>query len=244
LLLETGATILREEGLGVQTSVLTFKHVFERLADDTGIRTTNASVIGRIWDSQSDYQADVMVALATDLTMSRVADVGEVVTKMLDGVDLSSPASRQQALTDVCRVAAETHGALLRHSETWTMWMTLWTLATASNLADRQDRVLTALLDGYVAVNAHTEAMFEAFLAFLGFRMRAGLTVRHLMIASGAMAEGCALRDRVDADMLGIPLATGPGGEEQEWSIYGLGLHAIAASFVEDDPSIAPDGDA
>ena len=65
-LLEAGRSILQEEGLETTSSNLTFKRVFDRVAQDTGRQLTNASVIRRIWDNQADFQADVLVEIAHD----------------------------------------------------------------------------------------------------------------------------------------------------------------------------------
>ena len=64
LILATGQTMLEEEGLSSGAAALTFKRVFARVEEDTGIRLTNASVIRRVWDSQSDFQTDVLAKIA------------------------------------------------------------------------------------------------------------------------------------------------------------------------------------
>ncbi|MBV8462367.1 MAG: hypothetical protein JO368_03680, partial [Acidimicrobiales bacterium] len=65
LLVNAGVELLIDEGLGSGAGHLTFKRVFEWLEQNAGVRVTNASVIGRIWDNQSDYQTDVLVAIAS-----------------------------------------------------------------------------------------------------------------------------------------------------------------------------------
>src|SRR6202140_5471028 len=65
-LLAAGQEILHEEGLKTASRNLTFKRVFERVERESGLRLTNASVIGRVWENQPDYQADVLVSIAQD----------------------------------------------------------------------------------------------------------------------------------------------------------------------------------
>ena len=65
-MVDAGRAILHEEGIETSSNNLTFKRVFERVERDTGRRLTNASIIKRIWENQSDYQADVLVAIAHD----------------------------------------------------------------------------------------------------------------------------------------------------------------------------------
>ena len=56
--------MLREEGLGTGAEALTFKRVFDRVEEDTGVRLTNASVIRRVWENQAEFQVDVLVTIA------------------------------------------------------------------------------------------------------------------------------------------------------------------------------------
>jgi hypothetical protein len=56
-----------------------------------------------------------------------------------------------------------------------------------------------------------------------------------------ALTEGCVLRNRVDSmQMSGIMRPTGPGGELQEWTLFGLALEALAEKFFEPDPTWVP----
>jgi hypothetical protein len=76
----------------------------------------------------------------------------------------------------------------------------------------------------------------------LGFRLREGLTLRQFAIAAESLAEGCALRSRVDAsDMSGIVRGKGPNGASKEWTLFAVGLEALALQFFELDPAWAPD---
>ena len=68
-----------EEGLGTVADSLNFKRAFDRVEAETGVRLTNASVIGRLWENQADYQTDVLVELASDTSRSNVSDVAELV---------------------------------------------------------------------------------------------------------------------------------------------------------------------
>ena len=59
------AAILFDRGLQTQASSLTFKAALERVAADTGLRFSNASVIGRIWDDQRQFRLDVLKSFAS-----------------------------------------------------------------------------------------------------------------------------------------------------------------------------------
>ena len=40
--------------------------------------------------------------------------------------------------------------------------------------------------------------------------------------------------------MVGIMRPTGPSGEQQEWTLFGLAIEALAEKFFEPDPAWTP----
>ena len=67
---------------------LTFKKVFDRVAQDEGVRLTNASVIPRLWLNQAEFQADVLAALAVEESEGEIDLTVDAVIPILDGADL------------------------------------------------------------------------------------------------------------------------------------------------------------
>jgi hypothetical protein len=111
-------------------------------------------------------------------------------------------------------------------------------MATSSDLPDRHERVLSTLMRSYDAISEEGEEAFGGLMTLFGYRIKEPLTIPQFLNASGALSEGCSLRDRVDAKMVGILLPTGANGAEQEWTIFGIGLHALVMEFFEPDPSL------
>ncbi len=56
----------------------------------------------------------------------------------------------------------------------------------------------------------------------------------------GALAEGCSLRQHVDPHLGVILRPTGPRGEDQEWTLFAIGLEALLMHFFEPDPDWSP----
>jgi hypothetical protein len=235
-MLAAGRSILLEEGLGTGADALNFKRAFDRIGSEKGIRLSNASVIGRVWANLDDYQTDVLVELASDTSRSNVSEVADLVAAILAELDPSTAEARSEALSEVCRVVGEALGDALRNSVSWSVWINVWTMATSSDLPDRYQRVLSALMRSYDAINEEGEVAFGSLMTIFGYRIREPLTVAQFLNAVGALSEGCSLRDRVDTQMLGIVRPTGPDGEDQEWTIFGIGLHALVLEFFELDP--------
>ena len=237
LCIEAGWMILRDEGLGAGGEALTLKRVRERVEADTGIRVTNASIIGRIWENQFDYQTDVLAAVAGHHGTREVEDTLEAVAPVLAGMDGSSDQSRRFTMREVCRVTTAANTLALRHSTDLKLWFGIWAMSAVGSAPERRRRIESALEQSYEAVTEHMERIYQAGLDFVGYRVRDGLTLRQFTVAAAAMADGCVLRDRVDtANMNGLMRPTGPRGELQEWTLFGLTLDALSAQFFELDP--------
>jgi hypothetical protein len=240
LLLEAAQDILREEGLGVGTDTLTFKRVYQRVEQNTGLRLTNASVIRRVWDNLADYRTDVLLSIASDEDHVEMADTLEALVPILERLDLSTLEQRSSTLTELCRVGGNANIVSIRDSENWPLWFGVWSQATAGEITGQKQRLQGALFKGYESVTGVYTATFQALADLIGYRLRPGLTIRQFAVSVGALAEGCTLRNRVEGDADGILLPTGPDGEVQEWSLFAVGVEALARRFFEPDPDWAP----
>ena len=125
----------------------------------------------------------------------------------------------------------------LRQSTDWSLWIGIWAVTAVGSAPERRRRVDEALRASYADVTEQMEGIYAALVGMLGYRVRDGVTTRQFAIAAAALAEGCVLRDRVDAvQMSGIRRPTGRDGEEQEWTLLGLAFDALTRQFYELDP--------
>lgn len=241
LLLDAGRSILREEGLGTGAEALTFKKVFDRLEQESGIRLTNASVIRRVWQNQADFQADVLVAVGMSENEDEYERTVAVVAPVLAKLDPRSEASRRETLRELCRVGAAANMAAMRDSINWPLWIGVWGVATGREPFDHRKRIEAALVDGYENFNSRIEAVYEALTKLLGLRLREKFTLRQFTVAIDSLGQGSGLRDRID-DVHKAPIVrlTGPGGEPQEWSLFGIAFEAIVNQFFEIDADWRP----
>jgi hypothetical protein len=240
MLLEAAQAMLREEGLGVGTDALTFKRVFERVARDTGMRLTNASVIKRVWENQADYQTDVLLGIAADEGHAEIEQTFTALIPALETLDVSTPDARWTAMRELCRIGGNANINALAESDNWSLWFSVWSQATAGEITEQKKALQGALLQGYESVTEMYEETYQALVDLLGLRVRPGMTMRQFTIAVGALAEGSTLRTRVDGGMEGIFLPTGPDGEDQEWTLFAVGTEALALRFFELDPDWTP----
>ncbi|MGD0313001.1 MAG: hypothetical protein ABSC90_11110 [Acidimicrobiales bacterium] len=241
LLVETGRSLLQEEGLGNGAEALTFKRVFERVERDTGTRLTNASVIRRVWENQADYQADVLVAVALGQIGEGIEVAEAAMAPVLAAVDLSTPTSREKAMREICRVGGALNMQAVRESTNWPLSIGVWAAAASGRAAEERTKIREALLAGYDAFTAQIEVIYGGMASFLGLRLRERFTIREFVVAADSLAQGYGLRDRLDRSAPAVVRPTGPNGEDQEWTIFGVGLEALVRQFFEIDPEWALD---
>jgi hypothetical protein len=242
LLLETGRTILREQGLSSGAEALTFKTVFDRVEQEAAIRVTNGSVIGRVWENQAEFQADVLATIAHDDHHEQI-DLGlGAARSMLNDVDLSTPASRQDALREVCRLVGELNAQVVRNSRDWPLWVGVWALAASGQPLDCHKKIESALLAGFEGFTERIVDAYAAMADYLGFRPRSPFTLLQFAIAADSLGQGYGLRDRIDGSIVdSIALPTGPGGVTQQWTLLAVAFEGLVQRFFEIDPDWEPD---
>jgi hypothetical protein len=237
-LITSGTELLLEEGLGTGADHLTFKRVFQHLEATAGIRLTNASVIGRIWDSQQEFQTEVLAVIADNDSQVEIDRTLESIGHVLDASDRSTPEARLAALREICRLGSTANLDAVVGSPSWPAWIGVWALVMADADTIRKRPIADALQEGFEATTRNYQAIYEALLTYFGLRPRDPLTTRQFTVAVDALAEGCALRDSVDpASVRAISRPTGPDGDMQEWTLFGIGLDALVHEFFELDPA-------
>ena len=89
-----------------------------------------------------------------------------------------------------------------------------------------------------------TAELYTAVLDYLGFRLKAPLTMAQGAAAIQALAEGSGLREMVDGQARQtIMLPTGRDGRSEEWTVFGMGLHTLVRGFIEPIPEWEPPTD-
>jgi hypothetical protein len=235
-MMTAGLDLLAEEGLGIGAAELTFKRVFDRVEASSGVRLTNASVIRRVWTNQAEFQDDVLSAVALAGDGSEMGDTASALIPMLQSIDLSSPAGRLRGLSQICRMGGGTSLQVLVDSRRWTLWVGVWVLAVTSPPSERGKRIRQDLIDGYETTTQLWAELYGALIDHLGLRVRAPFTLRQFTESVGALVEGCALRSGAEPDAPAILRPTGPEGRPEPWSLFAIGLEALAMQYVELDP--------
>jgi len=232
--------ILAEDGLRTGAD-LTFKRVFERVEADAGVRLTNASIIGRVWEDQAAFQSELMANVVTGFD-----EAGQLQTSidqldpLLATFDRSTPESRWAAVLEFGRIASEIAIGARVGQRGWELFVGVWVVSVTNPQVKEDRRLRKALTEGMDATGAAWDELVGTVHDYLGVRVRAGLTLRQHCESAAAMAAGFALRQASRDEPQLYPLATGPGGALQEWTLFGIALEGLALRYLELIPDWKP----
>ncbi len=238
MLLDAGLELLSEEGLGLGAEKITYKRVFDRINETTGVTITRGSVHGRIWSSQREYQLHLLRRAAQFNVRGASNVIGERVLALMaeTGRDDLQPAT---IIREACRQGATTW---IDHQDTpggWDLWLSVWSMYTLNHnrhpveAAQISEAIGESIrrIDGTMteAIGPIADQLgVRPCLATMGDRSIVD-TVEILVRFANALAEGTALRRRLDPALVdGFELPTGANGEPQEWTLGGLGAWLMA----------------
>jgi hypothetical protein len=236
--LAAGHELLIERGLEGGATSVSLHAAIDRAADNLGERVTPASVYGRIWESQSSFQQDVLLAAARGYPAGEETPTADAAFGVIASADRSTPAARKAALEEVWCVAGAVHVGVLEASRSWQLWVGVWAL-TVSTPSTADDEVLgPALRQGDESATGALRDLLSAVIDSLGFRARPPFTVDDFAVAVACLAEGFALRERFGVEQRQVTLPI--GDDARSWTPFGAGLRALAAQYLEPIPRWKP----
>ena len=104
IVLDAGQDLLLSEGLGSGAEHLSFKRVLSYVEATQGIRITNASIIGRVWENQEEFQVDVVRAIVEKQGNLEVEEAGGALDEVFLRLDTSTLEMRRASLAELIRV--------------------------------------------------------------------------------------------------------------------------------------------
>ncbi len=236
--LAAGHELLIERGLEGGATSVSLNAAIARAAGNLGERVTPASVYGRIWESQSSFQQDVLLAAARGYPDGEETPTADAAFRVIAAADLSTLASRKAALDQVWCVAGAVHVGVLEASRSWQLWVGVWAL-TVSTPSTADDEVLgPALRQGDESATLALRDLLAVVIDRLGFRARQPFTVDDFAVAVACLAEGFALRERFGARRRMVTLPV--GNTTMTWTPFAAALRALASSYLEPVPRWKP----
>ena len=232
--------ILTDEGLRTGAD-LTFKRVFDRVEADTGVRLTNSSIIGRVWPDQAAFQSDLLASVVAGFDdAGHLGATTELLMPLLRSFDRSTPEARWASALEFGRIATEIAISTRVGRRNWELFIGVWVVAVTNPQGKSDERLQQALTEGMDATTAAWEELLRVVYDYLGIRVRADVTHRQFCESIAAMAAGFALRQASREERQVYLLASGPKGEQQEWTLFGLALEGLGLRYLELIPDWQP----
>lgn len=236
LVLDAGREVLLSEGLGTGAEHLSFKRVLSHLAAARGIRVTNASVIGRIWENQEEFQLDVVSSVAGIQGDEEVAVTLDAFLPVLGLIDTSTPERRRASLAELIRVSCDRYiSAASTSLNAIQMALITYVAASKSSGADNP------LIESFRVINRRlTERYAEMYsigLQACGWRVREPFTMYDVATLVSAVAEGILMHRLVDPGSFRPVVRPSPVAEgDVEWNQLGVTMDALVDVCCEPDP--------
>ena len=236
IVLEAGRDVLLTEGLGTGAEHLSFKRVLSHVAATRGIRITNASVIGRIWGNQEEFQLDVVNSVANIQGDEEAAVTIEALEAVLARLDVSTPELRRASLAELIRVTCAEYMAAASTSAA-TIQMALVSYVAASQSASADNRLIESFRSTNRRLTTRYEELYTQGLQACGWRIRPQYSMYEVAALLSAVAEGILLHQLVEPRAFQpLILTSGLDGTEVEWTHHGVTMNSLVDFFAEPDP--------
>ncbi len=230
------------EGLDIGVDHINYTKVFDHLEATQGIRVTRGSVHARIWDSQRDFQRELVIRAAEWQFEESTAATIEAVAAVIAAADTSSHAGRRVAMREATRVGCRVNMASAESSDLWGLWQGITGAFTVS-MAESEELapIVDAVRRSYEALSDEFVAMQGQVVEALGWRIRddmelQGAELRRMVASvSTALADGFGFRSKFTGEAV-LQLPTGPEGSLQEWDHLGYAMLILVESVYENPP--------
>ncbi len=236
IVLEAGRDVLLTEGLGTGAEHLSFKRVLSHLAATRGIRVTNASVIGRIWENQEQFQLDVVNSIANIQGDEEASVATAALVAVFDRIDVSTPELRRSSLAELIRVSCAEYMAAASTSAA-SIQMALVSYVAASQTASSDNRLIYSFRTTNRRLTARYEELYALGLNACGWQIRPQYSLHEVATLFSAIAEGILLHHLIDPEGFSpIVLESGLDGSEVEWTQLGITMNTLVDFFAVPDP--------
>jgi hypothetical protein len=240
LILNTGVEMLIARGLDGGCDHVGMSDVLAEVERTTGERITNASVYGRMWDTQADFHRELLLTAAEYYPAGEEQATQEEARAVLAHADLGTMAGRTAALVEISRTAGAAHLKTLSESRPWQTWLAIWAITVSTpTLDDDNVRGPAIARRHHHAVNDFADVLDEV-LDKVGYTVKAGLTLTQLASSIYALSEGFALHDRFAPEhVVTLQRPSGPVNltqEPAEWTLFSVGVEALLLHFTEPNP--------
>ena len=236
IVLDAGQDLLLTEGLGSGAEHLSFKRVLSYVEATQGIRITNASLIGRVWENQEEFQVDVVRSIVEKQGNLEVEEAGGALDEVLLRLDTSTLEMRRASLAELIRVTCSQYLESASGSAA-TIQIALITYISAATGAGENNKLVDSFRITNQRLTDRYMDLYDAGLQFVGWQIHPAYSLRKVAATFSAIAEGMLLRQIAEPEELRpierlCPLV----GTLVEWSMLAVAMDALVDIFGEPDP--------
>lgn len=241
LVLQAGFEVLVKEGLDIGVDHINYTKVFDHLEETKGVRVTRGSVHERIWDSQRDFQRELVVRAAEWQFEQSTAATIEAVSAVIAAADTSTHEGRYAAMREASRVGAQVD-LEATENDLWSLWQGI-TGAFTLSMTEAEDLapIVEAVRRSYAAQSDELVSMRGQIAEALGWQIREDLEIadsdlRRLVASiTTATSDGFNFREKFTGPLT-LELPTGPNGESQTWSHLGYAVWMLISATYRNPP--------
>ena len=206
------------------------------------MRVTRDSVHKRIWDSQRDFQIEVLAKLAAWNFRGALDVAYAIIDSIIDNGHTSAHVDRHLIIRDMERLGSYTHLAEAEATAKWSLWHTsIISLLNIRENGEPVPEIHEAVRKIYRELAAECGAFYLGNSRTIGLKVRTDFGVDD---AATAFRFGKAVNALTDGFMTQLAtrrieffeMPTGPDGEMEEWGDFSFSLWCLVSGTVENPP--------
>lgn len=234
LILDAGLSVLYRRGLRATASHVPMTEALAELESTHGTALSMGSIFGkgRLWPSVKEFQIDLFAAAVADDNSDGPTDASRENVERLPNLRDAPYDERIAALAELCRLGGLLNDRLIRWDKqrTWSLWAAIWAIAVSDSEAG--DELLPMLRASELRTAGGFAELVEVALERLRLRVADGYTLAQFATAATALTDGIKMRSTIVPERVH---GLGRPDDDQEWSLLGIGVFALAMEFFEDD---------
>ena len=243
LMIDAGVEVMLELLPLIGSEQLSYSAVFQHLQETKGIRVTTGSVHERLWQSQREYQLDVLREILQRAPLNPFEVSQGAIAEALGMADLSSFETRRYALQNATRLLQNRSFAVegFRDSSETIAYAVRFHLMTNREITDEFHELATLSISNRDVTMTLYVQMIKDVCDHLGLRPRPmyGDTALETLTVIGNAVTAGALLDPAPRARALQQLPTGRNGEMEEWHPSAIAAWSAVQEILEfDDDSV------
>lgn len=227
-LIEAGAKLLRERGAELGLSSITLSDAIAEA--DVSRSTSYRSLAHDDLAPQAVLHQEILTQLLVRYSRSttRLAIERAITDELQHAAQplaTGTTAERTALMRSIIRIGANTsYQNVIESSERALLTAVYGSLRSSSAPPDWRHK---ALVEGERNLNAMFSELYGTMSDMFEYQVRAPFTMEQIATIGASLIEGMAMRHGFNDEIVMIDRPTGPGGKNEEWSLFAVSFEAL-----------------